>query len=115
MDNYSISLSDVFHALGDPTRCSIVNMLGSGELPVSRLAAPFKMALPSFLKHLAILERCGLIRSSKTGRIRTCELVPATLSQAEQWIAEQRVMWEARSDCMAEFVQNLHQESLHDK
>jgi DNA-binding transcriptional ArsR family regulator len=115
MANYGISLSDVFHALGDPTRYSIVNMLSNGELPVSALADPFKMALPSFLKHLTILERCGLIRSSKSGRVRTCELVPDTLSQAEQWIAEQRAMWETKADRMVVFVENLHQESLHDK
>lgn len=115
MANYIISLSDVFHALGDPTRSSIVSMLGKDELPVSTLAVPFKMALPSFLKHLAILERCGLVNSSKSGRVRTCALVPETLLQAEQWMAEQRAMWEDRSNRLVAFVENLNQESLHDK
>ena len=110
MANYSVSVSEVFHALADPTRCAIVSSLGYGAQTVTALAAPFDMALPSFMKHLTVLERSGLIRTSKLGRTRTCELVPETLSQAEKWIAGQRAMWEARSDRMVEFVERLHQQ-----
>ncbi|MGC3965732.1 MAG: metalloregulator ArsR/SmtB family transcription factor [Rhodocyclaceae bacterium] len=110
MANYSVSVSEVFHALADPTRCAIVSSLGEGAQTVTTLAAPFDMALPSFMKHLTVLERSGLIRTNKLGRTRTCELVPETLSRAEQWIAEQRAMWEARSDRMVEFVERLHQQ-----
>jgi len=112
MANQSIELSDVFYALGDPTRCSIVGALGGGPASVSELAAPFDMALPSFMKHLAVLERSGVIRSHKAGRVRTCELQPKTLSKAERWIAEQRATWEARTDRMVDFVEKLHQEEL---
>ncbi|MCC6522028.1 MAG: helix-turn-helix transcriptional regulator, partial [Polyangiaceae bacterium] len=56
------------------------------------------MALPSFLKHLAVLEQSGVVRSRKEGRVRTCELVPRRLAQAERWLAAQRVVWESRSD-----------------
>lgn len=110
MANYQVSVSDVFHALADPTRCAIVCALVGGAQTVSSLAAPFDMALPSFMKHVTVLERSGLIRTSKAGRTRTCELVPETLSQAEQWLAEQRAVWEARSDRMVDFVERLHQE-----
>ena len=79
---------------------------------MSILAAPFAMALPSFMKHLAVLERSGVIRSTKIGRVRTCELRPAALSQAEKWIIGQRAAWEARSDRMAAYVEKLHQEDL---
>jgi len=112
MANQYAQLSDVFHALADPTRRAIVGALGHGPESVSTLAAPFEMALPSFLKHLSVLERSGVIRSSKVGRVRTCELVPKSLSPAERWIAEQRAAWEARSDRTATFVENLHQENL---
>jgi DNA-binding transcriptional ArsR family regulator len=108
--NKSINLADLFYALGDATRLGIVGALGHGPASVSKLAAPFAMALPSFMKHLAVLERTGLVRSSKAGRIRTCELSPQALTQAEQWMATQRATWEARSDRMAAFVENLHQE-----
>ncbi|AKJ27318.1 ArsR/SmtB family transcription factor [Caldimonas brevitalea] len=114
MANQYAQLSAVFYALADPTRCAIVSRLGRGPETVSTLAAPFAMALPSFMKHLSVLERSGLIRSNKVGRVRTCELVPAPLSEAQRWIAEQRATWEARSDRMAAFVENLHQEELSD-
>jgi DNA-binding transcriptional ArsR family regulator len=71
------------------------------------------MALPSFMKHLGVLERSGVIRSRKAGRVRTCELVPRSLTQAERWMAEQRARWEARSDRMAAFVEALHHEETH--
>lgn len=112
MANHAAQLSDVFYALADPTRRAIVSVLGRGPESVSALAAPFEMALPSFMKHLSVLERSGVIRSSKLGRVRTCELVPRTLTHAERWIAQQRATWEARSDRMAAFVENLHQEDL---
>ena len=105
-------LTGVFYALADPTRRMIVSRLGRGPESVSALAAPFEMALPSFMKHLAVLERSGVIRSNKLGRVRTCRLVPQKLSQAERWMAEQRATWEARSDRMASFVEQLHQEEM---
>lgn len=105
-------LSDVFYALADPTRRAIVGVLGRGPASVSALAAPFAMALPSFMKHLSVLERSGVIRSHKAGRVRTCALEPQALTQAQRWIAEQRATWEARTDRMAHFVETLHQEEL---
>jgi DNA-binding transcriptional ArsR family regulator len=112
MANQSAQLTDVFYALADPTRRAIVGVLGRGPASVSTLAAPFAMALPSFMKHLSVLERSGVIRSSKVGRVRTCELRPKTLSRAERWMADQRATWEARSDRMSAFVEKLHQEDL---
>ncbi len=107
----SVQLTDVFYALADPTRRAIVGMLGKGPSSVSALAAPFEMALPSFMKHLSVLEHSGVIRSNKVGRVRTCELQPKALSRAERWIAEQRATWEARTDRMAAFAEKLHQEN----
>jgi DNA-binding transcriptional ArsR family regulator len=112
MANQYAQLSEVFYALADPTRRAIVGVLGRGPASVSALAAPFAMALPSFMKHLSVLEHSGVIRSNKVGRVRTCELRPKTLSRAEQWIAEQRATWEARTDRMSAFVEKLHQEDL---
>jgi DNA-binding transcriptional ArsR family regulator len=112
MANQQTRLSDVFYALADPTRRAIVGVLGGGPASVSALAAPFEMALPSFMKHLAVLERSGVIRSNKVGRVRTCELQPKALSPAEQWITEQRAMWEAHTDRLSAFAEKLHQEEL---
>jgi DNA-binding transcriptional ArsR family regulator len=112
MANQSAPLDVVFAALADPTRRAIVGALGRGPASVSTLAAPFAMALPSFMKHLSVLERSGVVRSTKSGRVRTCELRPKALSRAEQWIASQRAAWESRSDRMAAFAERLHQEDL---
>ena len=110
MANQQAALSEVFNALADPTRRAIVGVRGRGPASVSELAAPFEMALPSFMKHLTVLERSGLVRSSKAGRVRTCALVPRALTQAERWLARQRAVWESRSDRMAAFAERLHQE-----
>ena len=112
MAKQSAQLSEVFYALADPTRRAIVGVLGRGPASVSALAAPFEMALPSFMKHIAVLERSGVIRSHKAGRVRTCELRPTALSQAEQWMARQRAVWEARTDRLAAVAERLHQENL---
>jgi DNA-binding transcriptional ArsR family regulator len=111
MANQSAQLTEVFYALADPTRRAIVGVLGRGPATVSTLAEPFEMALPSFMKHLSVLERSGVIRSSKLGRVRTCELRPKALSQAERWITEQRAVWEARTDRMAALAEKLHKEN----
>ncbi|WP_175778961.1 helix-turn-helix transcriptional regulator [Burkholderia anthina] len=110
MANFQPGIDAVFHALADPTRCAIVSALGGGGRTVSELAAPFDMALPSFMKHVAVLERSGLVQTRKDGRSRTCELVGSRLTEAEQWLAAQRALWEARADRLVEFVERRHQE-----
>ena len=91
-------LSRIFAALADPTRRAVLKRLSRGPAPVSELSQPFPMALPSFSQHLSVLERCGLVRSRKTGRVRTYRLVPRPLKVAEQWMVEQRTIWECRLD-----------------
>jgi DNA-binding transcriptional ArsR family regulator len=97
-------LDTVFHALADPTRRAVVARLGNGPASVSDLAAPFEMALPSFLKHIRVLEDSGLVRSRKEGRVRICTAQPARLAAAEAWLSEQRAIWEARTDRLEQFV-----------
>jgi DNA-binding transcriptional ArsR family regulator len=94
----------IFQALADPTRRAVVGRLGRGPATVSELAAPFDMALPSFLKHIRTLEGGGLIRTRKTGRVRTCELERGALATAESWLAQQRALWEGRTDRLEQFV-----------
>lgn len=65
---------------------------------MSELARPFDMALPSFLQHLQVLERSGLVTSRKTGRVRTFQLQPTSLLLAEHWMDARRSQWETRLD-----------------
>jgi DNA-binding transcriptional ArsR family regulator len=96
MDKNYASLDPVFHALADPTRRAVVQRLVHGPAAVGELASPFAMALPSFMKHIGVLEASGLIASRKAGRVRTCTLRPERLSAAERWFSEQRGLWESR-------------------
>jgi DNA-binding transcriptional ArsR family regulator len=93
-----MQLNQVFQALADPTRRAVLERLGGGPATTSELAQPFRMALPSFSQHLAMLEHCGLVQSRKQGRSRTYRLVPRQLKAAETWMTRQRALWEKRLD-----------------
>ena len=109
MANQAEQLDRVFQALADPTRRAVLRRLGRGPAPVSELAEPFEMALPSFMQHLRVLEGSGLVRSHKKGRVRTCRLVPQPLRRAEGWIAEQRALWERRFDQLDGYLAQIQE------
>ncbi len=96
MANRGMTLDGVFHALADPTRRAVIRRLSQGTATVSELAAPFDMALPSFVKHIAVLEKSRLIVSRKQGRVRTCSLERGNLVAAERWFDELRAQWTSR-------------------
>ncbi|WP_448811820.1 ArsR/SmtB family transcription factor [Agromyces bauzanensis] len=108
MEKYSAALDDVFVALADPTRRQVIRRLGSGPASVGELAQPFPITLPSFMKHVRTLESSGLIRTRKSGRVRTCTLNHERLALVDDWLAEQRRLWEARTDRLEQLV--THQE-----
>ncbi|WP_335989250.1 ArsR/SmtB family transcription factor [Glycomyces sp. MUSA5-2] len=98
------ALDGVFTALADPTRREVVRRLGRGPMSVGDLAREFPMTLPSFMKHVRTLEANGLIRTAKTGRVRTCALRRERLALVDDWLAEQRRVWESRTDRLEQFV-----------
>ncbi|MFC4590416.1 ArsR/SmtB family transcription factor [Sphaerisporangium corydalis] len=98
MAQYSVELDGVFVALADPTRRGVIRRLGRGPASVGDLAAEFPMTLPSFMKHVRTLEANGLIRTVKLGRVRTCVLNRDRLALVDGWLAEQRRLWEERTD-----------------
>jgi DNA-binding transcriptional ArsR family regulator len=105
------SRNDVFRALADPTRRAVLERLSRAPASVTDLASPFAMALPSFLAHLKVLEASGLVRSRKSGRVRTYRLSPAPLRHAENWLAQQRNLWECRLDQFDAYVATLEEEA----
>lgn len=107
MPNQRASLDRVFHALADPTRRAVLVRLSRGTATVSELAEPFSMALPSFLQHLKVLADSDLVRSRKDGRVRTYKLSPRPLRLAEDWMAEQRALWERRLDQLDQFLESI--------
>jgi DNA-binding transcriptional ArsR family regulator len=82
----------------------MVDRLASGPASVSELAGPLPMSLPAVVQHLHVLERSGLVRSEKVGRVRTCRIEPAALTNAERWIAERRAAWERRLDRLGAYL-----------
>lgn len=104
MLNQSSALDHVFQALADPARRVIVERLVRGPASVSELAQPLAMSLPAVLQHLQVLETSGLVRSRKSGRVRTCRIEPVTLRKAEQWIVARRTSWERRLDRLGDYL-----------
>lgn len=105
MENYQSSLDAAFHALADPTRRAVIGRLTKGPASVKELAEPFEMGLPSFMKHLQVLERDGLISSEKVGRVRMCRMNTERLAAAESWLCEQRALWQRQTDRLADYVE----------
>lgn len=104
MDQYSEGLDTIFQALAHPTRRAVVARLGRESASVTDLAKPFDMALPSFMKHIRRLEASGLIRTHKHGRVRTCTIEEKKFAMIEEWLNEQRALWEGRADRLEQFV-----------
>jgi len=101
----SDTLDRTFQALADPTRRAVVTRLAAGPASVGDLAAPHAMALPSFLKHIGILEEAGLIHTEKVGRVRTCRLDTQRFGEVRGWLDAQRALWEARTDQLQALVE----------
>ena len=92
------NLDSFFSAISDPTRRAVIERLTRGPAAVSALHEPHDMALPTFLRHIKVLEAAGLVRSEKVGRVRTVHIEAAPLAAAEDWLAKQRRVWEGRLD-----------------
>lgn len=108
MAKHDPDLSLIFQALSDPTRRAMLAQMGGGAaVPVSELARPTGLALPTVLRHLTILEEAALISSEKTGRTRMCRARPETLTATVEWLAAQRADWEARTDRLEAYVATL--------
>lgn len=109
MDNQT-DLDSIYHAMADTTRRAVVARLTRGPATVSELAEPHDIALPTFLKHLKVLEKAGLVRSVKRGRVRTCHIEAAPMEQAEDWLAKQRRLWEGRIDRLAALAETIERD-----
>jgi DNA-binding transcriptional ArsR family regulator len=104
MGHYPEQLNGIFQALADPTRRAVLGRLGKGPASIGDLAKPFDMALPSFMKHIRLLEGSGLIRTRKQGRVRRCAIEKGRFAVIEGWLSAQRAIWEGRTDRLEQFV-----------
>jgi DNA-binding transcriptional ArsR family regulator len=83
-------LDRMFFALADVHRRGMLDRLCRGPASVSELAEPLGIALPSAVKHLAVLEQGGFVASHKVGRVRTYTIELKTLCAMENWVAKRK-------------------------
>jgi DNA-binding transcriptional ArsR family regulator len=100
-------LDRTFAALADPTRRRILEHLAGGDRCVTDLARPYRMSLPAVSKHLHVLERAGLVRRRRRGRVHQLQLEAAPMKEAQQWIETYRRFWEESFDRLDEYLQQL--------
>ena len=101
-------LDTALAALSDPTRRAVVERLARGPATVTAPAAPHDIALPTFMRHLKVLESAGLVRSAKKGRVRTCHIEPAPLMEIQGWLEWQRRVWDNRLDKLAALAEGIN-------
>jgi len=98
-------LDAVFSALSDPTRRRIIARLSQGTASVGELAEPFAMSLPAVSKHLSVLERAGLVRRERDGRMQRCHLDARPLEAAGEFVEHYRIFWESTLDQLAQYLE----------
>ena len=100
-------LDRTFHALAHPTRRAILTSLAKdGEASVTDLAEPFDVSLMAVSKHLKVLEKAGLIRREKDGRVHRCSFDPHSIDPASDWIERHRRFWEQQLDSLSRYLEN---------
>ncbi len=115
MAKHDPDLDLLFQALADPTRRSMLERLARGPAPVSELARPTGLRLPTVMRHLSVLEDAGLVTTAKDGRVRSCAIVPQALVPMRDWLEAQRAIWEARLDRLDDYVTKLMKERADDR
>jgi len=101
----SRGLNRTFAALADPTRRRILAHLARGDQRVTHLARPHHMSLPAVSKHLRVLEKAGLLRRRRYGRVHEMQLNAKPLKQAAEWVEVYRKFWEGSLDRLAEYLE----------
>jgi len=107
MNHADISIEKVLHALGDPTRRRILELLTDRPYSVSHLARPLGITLTAVGQHLQILEESGLVLTEKFGRVRLCHIDITGLNVLEQWIRDRRSIWEKRLDELTRLLDEM--------
>ena len=107
MVSFSTDVLDrTFHALAHPTRRAILTRLAQkGEASVTSLAEPFDVSLMAVSKHVKVLERAGLVRRKKDGRVHRCSFDPGSIDMASGWIEAHRRFWEQQLDSLSRYLE----------
>lgn len=100
-----LQLDLTFAALADSTRRAILARLADGDATVGQIAEPFNISRPAVSKHLRVLERAGLVRTTRDGRLSRCGLDAAPMRDAAEWVEKYRVFWENQLDALTHYLE----------
>jgi DNA-binding transcriptional ArsR family regulator len=98
--------ADVYRAIADPTRRSILDRLRAGPTPVNVLAADFAQSRPAISKHLRVLRQARLVTEQRAGRERVYQLQPAPLHQVAGWIEGFRAFWQISLENLKRYLED---------
>jgi DNA-binding transcriptional ArsR family regulator len=102
---------DVFQAIADPTRRTILDMLSGKRSTMSEVAENFDISLPAISKHMKILEECGLVVIEQEGRDRYCEAKPEKLSEVSDWVNQYQAFWDTNLRSLKHFMEKKNKKT----
>jgi len=114
MRNRSVTYSSeaAFHALADPTRRAVLDLLRQGSQPAGRIAQAFPVSRPAISKHLRLLRRAHLVEERRQGRNRVYQLNPGPLKAVDSWLESYRVFWQDNLSNLKAFVESEHAKEI---
>jgi DNA-binding transcriptional ArsR family regulator len=98
------AVDHLFHALADATRRDILRRCVRGESSVSRLADAYPMSFAAVQKHVAVLERAGLVTKERRGREQLVRTDPDAVRRARQALDQLETAWRGRVDRMSQLL-----------
>src|ERR1700757_2993273 len=104
---------DVFQAIADPTRRSIINMIAHESMNLNSVAENFDVSRPAISKHIKILSECGLIVIKQQGRERYCEAKLDKLNEVSDWVEQYRKFWTQKLDALENYLEELQEKEKH--
>jgi DNA-binding transcriptional ArsR family regulator len=96
---------DVFHAISDPTRREIINMIAYKSLNLNAIAENFNVSRQAISVHIKVLKECGLVVIKKQGRERYCEARLQTLKEVSRWIDQYRAFWDQQFTSLEKYLE----------
>lgn len=106
---------DVFQAIADPTRRSILGLLAMQTLTLNAIAENYQISRPAISKHIKILHECGLVSIKDQGRERYCEAKLDKLNEVDEWVSQYKQFWERKLDALEMYLEKIKKERDHDK
>ena len=98
---------DVFKAIADPNRRTIINMLSHKMLNLNSIAKRFDISRPAVSKHIKILIECELVTIRKKGREHFCEAHLEKLNEVSDWLAKYKRFWNGKQNALEHYPQEL--------